>query len=260
MGENCKICGNEMDKAFYARVINKYSTSFYQCPQCKYLCPDNILWLDEAYKNPITVSDTGLLLRNIYLSKLSSCLIFCLFSKSCRHLDYGGGYGIFTRLMRDIGFDSFWFDPYTPNLFAQGYEYLHDSKIDIITSFESFEHFVNPIDDIEKILSISKNVIFSTQLLPSPTPKPGEWWYYGLEHGQHISFYSHETLKFIAKKFNLNLYSYNNIHIFTNNKINIVFFIFLIKLHWCIYPMISLILKSKTIDDMEKVKQMRGFI
>jgi hypothetical protein len=178
------------------------------------------------------------------------------FLKSSRHLDYGGGYGILTRLMRDIGFDSFWFDPYTPNLFAQGFDYIHNLKIDVLTSFESFEHFINPIDDIEKILAISRNVIFSTQLLPTPTPKPGEWWYYGLEHGQHVSFYSHDTLNFIAKNFNLNVYSYNNVHIFTDKKINNLLFIILMNSYWFVYPIISLILNSKTIDDMDNIKQM----
>ncbi len=37
-------------------------------------------------------------------------------------LDYAGGYGVFTRLMRDIGFDFYWHDPYTQNLFANGFE------------------------------------------------------------------------------------------------------------------------------------------
>ncbi len=48
------------------------------------------------------------------------------------------------------------------------------------------------------MLKISRNILFTTTLLPSPMPQPGTWWYYGLEHGQHISFYSLETLQSIA--------------------------------------------------------------
>jgi len=69
------------------------------------------------------------------------------------------------------------------------------NKIDVITAFEIFEHFVNPLEDLEKIFSISHNVIFSTELLPNPVPKPNEWWYYGLEHGQHISFTQNKHYK-----------------------------------------------------------------
>ena len=57
------------------------------------------------------------------------------------------------------------------------------------------------------MLKISKNILFTTTLLPSPVPKPGTWWYYGLEHGQHVSFYSLETLQSIAKHFNLHFFS-----------------------------------------------------
>ena len=78
--------------------------------------------------------------------------------------------------MRDIGFDFYWYDPHAQNLFAQGFEYSqNDNEIDVITAFENFEHFVYPLDDLEKIFAISQNVIFSTELLPDPIPKPDEW-------------------------------------------------------------------------------------
>ncbi|PKP48056.1 MAG: hypothetical protein CVT92_16445 [Bacteroidetes bacterium HGW-Bacteroidetes-1] len=80
--------------------------------------------------------------------------------------------------------------------------------------------FVSPIDEIEALLKISKNIIFSTELLPNPIPKPEDWWYYGLDHGQHISFYSLNTFKFIAKKYNLNYANLNGLHVLTQRKIS----------------------------------------
>ncbi len=50
---------------------------------------------------------------------------------------------MFTRLMRDYGFDFLHYDKHTQNLFARGFEF-HDEKIEAITCFECFEHFVNP--------------------------------------------------------------------------------------------------------------------
>jgi len=92
-----------------------------------------------------------------------------------------------------------------------------------LTSFESFEHFGAPMTDIQEMFSISKNLIFTTNLLPKIIPKPDEWWYYGLEHGQHISFYSEKTLKYLASKFNLHLISKGNLHILSEKKLNSFF-------------------------------------
>jgi hypothetical protein len=45
--------------------------------------------------------------------------------------------------MRDIGFDYFWQDKYTENLFAQGFENtkIKNGQIELLTCFEAFEHF-----------------------------------------------------------------------------------------------------------------------
>ena len=165
----------------------------------------------------------------------------------------------FTRLMRDVGFDFYWDDLYSKNLFARGFEYNKDDKIDLITSFESFEHFVNPLKEIENILSISTNIIFSTKILPWPIPKPDEWWYYSLSAGQHISFYSIKTLNFLANKYDLKYYTVGNIHIFTKKQINkltltclkMLGTFFLLRFFYFIY--IKNKMKTRTLDDMNKI-------
>ncbi|WP_143727249.1 class I SAM-dependent methyltransferase, partial [Methanoculleus chikugoensis] len=232
--------------------LNKYNVQYFQCPDCEYICTDDPHWLQEAYINPINCTDTGILLRNIYDAKITSCILYCFFSKDANCLDYGGGYGILTRLMRDIGFNYYWHDPNTQNMFARGFEYpQYDAEIDVVTSFESFEHFVRPLDDIANIFAISHNVIFSTELLPRPVPKPDDWWYYGLEHGQHVSFYSQKTLQVLARKFGVNYYSSNNIHIFTPKKINKIMWILICKLYWLIFPLVKFKMVKKTFQDME---------
>jgi hypothetical protein len=128
--------------------------------------------------------------------------------------------------MRDAGIDFKWQDNFSPNLLMRGFEYSsRDSEIDLATAFEVFEHFVDPITEIEKILKISKNILFSTTILPGGIPAPQNWWYYGFNHGQHISFYSEKTLQFIAKKFGLNYYTTGGVvHLLTTQKINPIFF------------------------------------
>ena len=76
----------------------------------------------------------------------------------------------------------------------------------------------------------SNNFLFSTLLLPNPTPKASDWWYYGQEHGQHISFYRVKTLEHIAHKFGKNLSTNrHNYHLIGDKKINYITFKILIK-------------------------------
>jgi len=225
------------------------------CENCGFVQTEEPYWLKEAYQESMNISDTGIMSRNIYLSKVTATLIYFLFEKNAKFLDFAGGYGIFTRLMRDIGFDFYWYDPFTPNLVARGFEYNKSIKdMELITSFESFEHFVYPLKEIEKMLKISKNIVFSTELLPNPIPKPNEWWYYGLEHGQHISFYSLKTLKFIAKKYHLNFYSIGLVHLLTFKKFSSIMLKILAKLNRLgLFTFVRRNMKSKTFEDMQKI-------
>ncbi len=248
---NCRICGTESNFIFSAKILNKYDVKYFHCSNCGFIQTEEPFWLKEAYSRPINISDTGYLQRNINLSKFTTTILTLFFNSKGKFLDYAGGYGVFVRLMRDIGFDFYWSDPYTENLFAKGFEHSRQDRIELVTSFESFEHFNNPMKEIENMLSISKNIIFTTELLPNPIPKPDEWWYYGLEHGQHISFYSERTLQHIANYFRLNYSHLGNLHLFTEKKNISNLKLEILKLNkFGIHKLLSkLFLKSKTWDD-----------
>ena len=250
---NCKICGQDNKKIFNAKILNKYDIEYFHCDNCGFLQTEEPYWLVEAYSESINNSDTGYIIRNIYLSKIITVLISMLFDKKEKFLDYAGGYGVFVRIMRDIGFDFYWDDKYTTNLFAKGFEFNEIDEIEAITTFESFEHFVQPIDEIENLLKISKNIIFSTELLPRKIPKLKDWWYYGLDHGQHISFYSTSTLEYISKKHALYYYSIGNIHIFLEKKISKVKLMFIKLLKVRLYRLFKMQLKSKTMQDYKQI-------
>jgi hypothetical protein len=251
---NCKICNLKTKNIFSVKILNKHNIKYYYCDYCGFLQTEEAYWLKEAYNSPINIFDTGVIARNIASSKITVVVLYFLFKKFGKFLDYGGGYGIFTRLMRDIGFDFYWYDPNSTNLLARGFETTNKNyKYELVTSFEVFEHFDEPIKEIENIIQFSDNILFSTELLPSALPKPGEWWYYALESGQHISFYSYKTLKYIAQKYDMNLCSNGrNTHMFTKNrKINNKIFNFLIKYQkygLCFYAKRKM--KNLTVEDM----------
>ena len=119
----CKICNNKSNYIFKAQLLNKYDVKYYHCSNCGFLQTEDPYWLEEAYNNSITTSDTGIMSRNLYLSQLSTLILYYFFDKNAKYLDYAGGYGIFVRLMRDIGFDFYWYDKYSKNLLVRGFEY-----------------------------------------------------------------------------------------------------------------------------------------
>lgn len=255
---NCKICNSKSEKKFKTQILKKYSVSYFQCPTCLFVQTENPYWLPESYESSINTTDTGIMARNINVADLTSLIIYWYFDRDATFLDYAGGYGIFTRLMRDMGFDFYWHDKYSPNLLARGFEFSEkpNKQIELITSFESFEHFENPLAEIEGMLSISKNIFFSTMLVPDPLPAPEKWEYYGTDHGQHISLYSLKNLEYIAKKYKLYFYTNNkNLHIFSEQKLPYFNFGLLYQLRrFGFIKLIKRKLKGKTASDQLLIK------
>lgn len=223
----CKICNKQTQKIFNTKVLNKYIISYYQCNQCFFLQTEEPYWLEEAYScGAISALDTGILKRNASLVSKTSELVETIFDEniSFRGLDYGGGEGIFVRMMRDKGFNFILHDKYAKNLYAKYFDLQSTDQTDnfsIVTAFEVFEHLPDPLTEIDKIFSYSDIILFSTELIPRTSSDDlKDWWYIVPETGQHISFYHKETLKCIAKKNGPILYSNGyNLHILSKKKL-----------------------------------------
>ena len=215
----CEICATAMQPFETGTILQKYTIQYFHCSHCGFVRTEEPYWLDEAYSDAIVDSDIGLIGRNITLSrKVAAILSVCL--PHCKSfLDYGGGYGMFVRLMRDAGFDFEWFDKYCDNLFAK--QFVREKKhYDLVTAFELFEHFPNPMEEIGGLISIGDNVLFSTVLVPKPTPKISDWWYYAPHGGQHISFYTANSLEYLAKSFERHYVGNRDIHLFSKQPIS----------------------------------------
>ena len=222
----CKICQSPSIPFSQGKVLDKYDINYFQCSHCGFVQTEEPFWLEEAYADAIASSDVGLVWRNNQFSPITNNILFKFFNLNGKFLDYGAGYGLFVRLMRDLGWDFYWYDKYCQNLFAKSFEAKIEQKIyELVTAFEVFEHFVNPLEEIEKILEFSDNILFSTELLPANNPKPDDWWYYALQEGQHIAIYTNKALSIIADKFHLNLYSNgSSLHLLTIKKLSPILF------------------------------------
>jgi len=220
---NCKVCNSISDVFANGKILNKYFIIYYQCKHCGFTQTEEPYWLKDVYSQAINNSDIGMLSRNIANTIVSRAIISVFFNPEARFVDYGGGYGIFVRLMRDYGFAFYRLDKYCQNLFTKGFDFeesAHDT-LELMTAFEVFEHFPNPSDNLDELLKISSNILFTTELVPASNPKPEEWWYYGLDHGQHISFYTVKSLQYLANSKGLNLYTNSrNFHLFTKKQIS----------------------------------------
>lgn len=221
--ENCKICQSSTVSLFSAKQLRKYEARYYKCTKCGFIQTEEPYWLHESYSTAITSLDIGLVGRNIHFSGISEQIFKYYFNYERLFLDYAGGYGLFVRLMRDKGFNFYRQDAYCENIFAKYFD-LDDlpkgSSFEAITAFEVFEHLQNPLDEISKLFLYADTILFSTELLPDhKLESVNDWWYFLPEIGQHIAFYSWQTLNTIASTFNCYLYSNNNnLHLFTKRK------------------------------------------
>jgi len=201
----CKICHGEATQYAEVTIRRIHRTAVFQCHQCDFVFLDPITWLAEAYADPINTTDVGYVQRNLKSVDFLAKALASTYADNSIYCDYGAGYGLFVRLMRDKGYRFHWHDPYCKNLFASYCEASlpHFAPYTMVTAFEVFEHLPDPMAGLQDMLRFGSQLIFTTELVPGPKPQPGQWWYFGLDHGQHVSFYSRPSLEALAARFGL---------------------------------------------------------
>lgn len=209
--QRCPICASNMEKLFSTTVLLKYDVDYFRCLDCGLIQTEQPYWLDEAYDSAITDLDVGLVQRNLELSEKVSWIIDRYFDTRQRFLDFAGGYGLFVRLMRDKGFNFSHHDDFCDNLFAKYFSLSDldnaDLQFELVTAFEFFEHVSDPIIHCKKMLSLSDSILFTTELAPDYIKSVDDWWYFIQETGQHITFYSRQSLILLAQKMGADLYT-----------------------------------------------------
>jgi len=83
--------------------------------------------------------------------------------------------------MRDRGYDFYWRDLHYENLFAKQFIAGDRENYELMTSFEVFEHLVEPIQEIAAMRKVACNIPFTTELPPSSIKNATQWWYFSPE-------------------------------------------------------------------------------
>jgi 2-polyprenyl-3-methyl-5-hydroxy-6-metoxy-1,4-benzoquinol methylase len=219
----CKICGSSSEKLFSSLTLHKYQVDYFKCSSCGFIQTEEPYWLEEAYSSAITSLDIGLIDRNLQLLPVTQSIVKLFYHTAKKFIDYGGGYGMFVRMMRDKGFDFYRQDLYCDNLFAKGFDVSDlaaKHTFELLTAFEVFEHLVDPAGEVEKMLEYSPDIFFTTSIYPEGQDLK-EWWYLTPETGQHIALYSHKALAHLAEKNGMYYYTaHNTYHLFSKHKIS----------------------------------------
>lgn len=204
----CRVCGGSCERFGEAFVLVRHRVRYDRCTGCGSIQTETPYWLEEAYSTALVRADVGAVQRNLELSEKTEAILSSIYGRApSQFLDYGGGHGLFVRLMRDRGFDFFWSDKYASNDYANGFEAPGAARFALMTAFEVFEHLPDPFAEVANMQARADAILFSTALLPDPAPRLDAWWYYALFGGQHVQLYTQLGLQRLGERFGFSLLS-----------------------------------------------------
>lgn len=189
---------------------------YYQCESCEFtFAPEFQSWSENDFLNKI-YNDKYIEIDPDYVDnrpKSNSILLKKMFDgqkNDIKHLDYGGGNGKLSELLRQDSWNSHSYDPFPQN--DTSIESL--GSYDLITAFEVFEHVPdvnNLMKNLNKLMSPNSLLLFSTLLLDGNVIKNHRlcWWYASPRNG-HVSLFSKKSLLKLGNNYNLKFGSFNN--------------------------------------------------
>ena len=162
--EECRCCKGKLKFFSSARVLS-YKADYYQCTNCGSLQIENPHWIVEAHSAAISVLDTGLVARCLSASRLIGVFLFLERKNNSNGIDWGGGTGLLTRLLRDQGFNVLSYDKYIDGQHSKGFNISSselNSSNDFLIAIECFEHLENPIALLIDAVAKKDYFIFTT--------------------------------------------------------------------------------------------------
>jgi len=225
--EICKVCSG-ISIYFDESVVLNYNAKYLMCKNCGSIQIHEPHWIEEAHGDAIANLDVGLVSRTLVAGRLILTFLRFQRSKNIEGVDWGGGTGLLTRMLRDCGLNVFSYDKYATQYLAHGFIINQNSlskPMTFISAIECFEHLVNPLIDLGEAAKNKSYMILTTETTPNPSVKPSSknWWYYMPETGQHITFASSKGIKIFGELLEFpNYLRVGDMHFFSKNKITLM--------------------------------------
>lgn len=216
-----KSCEEQRGKFLVPSGIPVY---YYACRACQYCCaPWIAAWTPQEFEERI-YNDDYIVVDPDYLdarprgNAQNLIAAFGEKGRSLRHLDYGGGAGLLSRLLNENGWKSSSYDPFANrDVDAAGL-----GQFDLITAYEVFEHIPDVdglMHTLSSLLAPGGIVLFSTMVSDGRIVSGQRltWWYAAPRNG-HISLHSKKSLALLGTKQNFNLESFSDgFHMYYKN-------------------------------------------
>lgn len=221
----CRLCGTPTPALFSATVLNRYVVPYHYCRGCDHVFVDQPTWLEEAYTEALAAEDTDVAARNIFTALRLAAFCYAVLGDrgEGKFVDVGGGYGLLTRLMRDLGYDYYWSDRYAKNLFARGFDAnVREGASTAVSAIEVLEHLPDPRAFIRRTLAEQRSdtLVFTTEVFADGhPPAPADWSYYAFSTGQHIAFFSRRGLDRLARQLGMWYYPAGRLHVFSARRL-----------------------------------------
>lgn len=191
----CRLCGGDTDPAFSAELMAKYQVNYGVCQTCGSLQTELPFWLDEAYASNLGDRDCGAAQRNLH--NFAACYSMARIWGARTAIDFGGGDGLLTRLLRDRHVDCHVEDKYGSPTYALAFARPEGLHPDALFAFEVFEHFVEPAKEIAALFARQPKILFGTT--GRFTGQGADWWYLSHQSGHHVFFFSSRALSHVAR-------------------------------------------------------------
>ncbi len=196
---SCRLCGGSAKPAFSRKVLSRHLVTYFKCGNCGSLQTDDPHWLMEARGSSEAI-DSGKASRTLsHFLNLGRLLEILGILKADRCADFGGGTGLFARLMRDLGYNFFSHDPQGSGTLCAGLCLeTFDRPLKLVTLLDRAEQFVNPAADWETLFAATPDFILGTVNLYDG--QGADWTPLSPESGLHLFFYTQGALSHLATK------------------------------------------------------------
>ena len=172
---------------------------YYLCDVCGFcFAPEIAAWPTKEFENKIYNEQYAVVdpdYKSVRPTNNAEMIDQLFGSTKPSHIDYGGGSGLLSEVLRGKAWNSRTYDPFVDKHLKV--EEL--GQFDLVSAFEVFEH-VPDIDalfaDLNTLVKPDGMILFSTLLSDGAIKKgqPLHWWYASPRNG-HISLFSAESMR-----------------------------------------------------------------